>query len=673
LANVNDPANWACTNGAGVAVSDMAPDVDTIVMVDGPVNFNVPPGQVLTFRELHIGNCSLVQDADWRGLGSARSPVLGLAYLDVPRGAYIDTGFLPNERTRVVMDVTVQGSAEYWFGCWDEAYNKTAFAACNDVGNVYSGFGNDGGGKGSAVPNGRHTIDYDRGVLKVDGTEHHARDLTQVFQLVSSLYLFAQDRKGAMYQHAGQKTIRFHACRIYDDDVLVREYVPVESAGTSCLYERCTGTYVLNAGSGSFEGGPQTGDAIGVQAVVAPVNGPVDLAGHTLTIGSLSGSGTITDSVGGAEIHAYAGEGETEVNMGVRFTGEIPLIKEGAGTYIGAAAGQTYTGGTLVREGWIKNGVADGAWGPAYAQITIADGAGFDWAGKVEDYTTTPYNFLIAGSGPDGNGAMFSSVNVPGGNSWNRNCIADMELTGNTLVSCPNGDMAIIGFDYKDGGETTHFLKMNGYTLTIVSGDRFCFRCVKTEGEGTIVCQPKMDSEGCRQLSFYGGACDLSTVTLDFHDGSGFNVETSFPVGTLIDRRSAVRRAGNEWSRTVTVLDRYMPVTTNLLKNITLGDMDHTAPVLDLSALDAPFILPETDFTLAAAENAVVTLNLAGREGLIDLAQSEEPYVLRWSEEPESLSDIVLDEQTAGRHFSLKRDENGLRLIYVGGTVIMVR
>ncbi|MBQ9431648.1 MAG: hypothetical protein IJU44_08875 [Kiritimatiellae bacterium] len=672
LANINDPANWACTNGVGEEVVGQVPDVDTIVMIEGPVNFNIPFGQTLTFRELHLGNCTLLQDSDWRGLGVAQAPVLGLAYLDVPKGAYINTGFQPNEKTRIVLDVTVQGSAEYWCGCWDRDYKTGAFAVCNDVWNVYSGFGNDGGGMGSAVSNGRHVIDYDRGELKVDGELHHTRDLNQVFQVESTLYLFAQNRNGSMYQHEGQKTIRFHSCKIYDDDVLVRDYVPVDSGGTSCLYERRSGTYVMNAGSGSFEGGAQTGDAIGVQQVIAPINGPVDLAGHKLTIGNISGMGTIWDSVGGGEIHAYAGEGETTVNLGVRFAGAIPLIKEGAGTFVGGAAGQSYTGGTLVAEGWIKNGVVDGAWGPAHALITVADGAGFDWAGKVEDSTTTPYNFAIEGSGPDGKGAMFSSVNVPGGNSWNRNCIADMELTGDTLIDTPNGNMAIIGFDYKNGGETLHTLTMNGHTLTIVAGDRFCFRCVKTEGTGTIVCMPKTESEGMRQLSFYGGACDLSSVTLDIHDESGINVETPFSVGTYIDRRTAVRRSGNEHDQPITVLDRFMPVSTNLLKTIILGDETHLAPVLDLSAIDEPFILPEETYTLSAAEGALVTLNLAGREGLIELAQSNNPYILTWSAAPQGFN-VELDQQTQDRHFLLKSDDTGLRLIYVGGTVILLR
>ena len=57
---------------------------------------------------------------------------------------------------------------------------------------------------------------------------------------------------------------------------------------------------------------------------------------------------------------------------------------------------------------------------------------------------------------------------------------------------------------------------------------------------------------------------------------------------------------------------------------------------------------------------------------MIELAQSEDPYVLRWSMEPKEFP-VKLDEETAQRHFLLKKDGTGLRLTYVGGTVILLR
>ena len=49
-----------------------------------------------------------------------------------PRGAYIDTKYKPNQNSRTMMDVTVQGKMEYWFSVMEESYTKGAYALCND-------------------------------------------------------------------------------------------------------------------------------------------------------------------------------------------------------------------------------------------------------------------------------------------------------------------------------------------------------------------------------------------------------------------------------------------------------------------------------------------------------------------------------------------------------------
>ena len=125
----------------------------------------------------------------------AALPALAQDYIDVPRGSFIDTGFKPDSNTRVVMDVTVQNAFEYWFGAWDGNWNDRAFAAGNDFVNVYTGYGsgNQCGGSGARVANGRHTLDYSNGVFRVDGNVHTTR--TGTFEkLKNNLYLFAQNR-----------------------------------------------------------------------------------------------------------------------------------------------------------------------------------------------------------------------------------------------------------------------------------------------------------------------------------------------------------------------------------------------------------------------------------------------------------------------------------------------
>ena len=160
----------------------------------------------------------------------------------VPRDVYFDTGFAPNQDTRTVMDVTVQSTTEYWFGMWDNGFNDHAYAVGNDGGNVYTGYGNNGGGTVAPLSQGRKLIDFDHGKLIVDGgSPLHTRTLN-TFQNVHSIYFFAQNRIGNPTYRDGQKTIVFHSCQIYDNGALVRDYVPCRALdGTVQLFNRMDG------------------------------------------------------------------------------------------------------------------------------------------------------------------------------------------------------------------------------------------------------------------------------------------------------------------------------------------------------------------------------------------------------------------------------------------------
>lgn len=129
-------------------------------------------------------------------------------YLDAPKGAYIDTGFKPNDRTSVIADVTVTdfSQAEYWFGAWNVSYNNGAFAVCNDGvsnGQLYSGYGNSGGGSDPKLAAGRHLIHFANGVVTVDGEVHTDRSGQAAFQVNYNLYIFGQNRAGTLRTGGG--------------------------------------------------------------------------------------------------------------------------------------------------------------------------------------------------------------------------------------------------------------------------------------------------------------------------------------------------------------------------------------------------------------------------------------------------------------------------------------
>ena len=626
LANVNDPANWACTNAAGEEVAGACPDASAIVFVRGATTFNVPAGQSLSYNELKFENCSLAANCDWSGLATVNTlaPVYALQYLDAPKNAYIDTGFAPNNNTRVVFDVTVRGTLESWFGVSDDSsgnwWKTKVFGVSNDGGGVYSGFGNLGGTAGSVAANGRHTIEFDKGVFKVDGAVHTTHS-GQTFQLSRSLYLFADNRPNGVNTKDG--TVRFHSCQIYDNGTLVRDYVPVLYGGEVCLFDKVNREYARNIGSGAFAAGPSSGEKIDFyNTTLAAIDDTIDLAGHSLTLAHVAGTGTFTDTVGGGELHMNVANGETVENSTFTFTGQMKLVKDGAGTFVAAKANQTYTGGTVVSNGWAKSGAYSGAWGPAKALITVADGAGFDWAGKVDGSTTTPYSFKVAGTGPDGNGAMMTSADF-GGTFYNINSIADLELDGDATFRLHQTVLNMYGFMFNN--LNNHVLRLNGHTLTVVVWDSFPFRNVTSAGAGTIVCVPDESKEGgLRRFSFYGAPSDLSGVTLDVNDRCGLNFEDNVKVLNFIDRRTLQWNDGTKDNNgfttdkdridgMLTVIGNFKPFSTNLFNRVTLGDETHLSPVLDLSLLASPFGSAEGIPELAFATNATVTVDVGAR------------------------------------------------------------
>ncbi len=638
---ITDPLNWQCFDAEGNEIENAIPYASTTeVTITGETTFNFPEGQSVIWKSLAItGSVSLAANCDWRGLGLLH---VTNEYTDVPKGQYIDTGFKPNQDTRVVMDVTVQNAREYWFGAWNSGYNSGAYAVGNDAGGIYTGYGNQGGTDINLLADGRHTIDYNKGKLIIDGETVKTRSAND-FLVNYNLYLFAQNRTGSASIEPDQGTIRCHSCKIYANGTLVRDYVPATLGEVAGFWDNCNNYFVQSATFGkSFT---------------------IDLKGYSLALSDAISemSGEITDTVGDSELHVDIDDGDVVSNAGVTLSGFLKLVKDGAGTFVGIKNGQTYTGGTVVSNGLARSGASNAAWGQDKALITVADGASFDFNGCV-DSTSISYSFNVCGTGQDGNGAILSGDMPTDSYFWKRSQFADMELTGDTYINNNYGtaNNSILGFSYQDGN-TQHTLKMNGHTLTFMVFDRIAFCCVKTVGSGTIVVNAYSSSQKSRQASFYGGASDLSSVTLDIASNTTLNVETAFPVGSFIDRRLA----GGCNAYPITVLNKFQPMTTNLFANIQLGNSTHLSPTLDLSGLTDAFILPSSTYSLAFQDGATVKINLGERR------VPTGTKVVRWTTAPSNLSGLTFVSGDEDRRYSFDKKDDGL---YVrSGFFLLVR
>ena len=166
---------------------------------------------------------------------------------------YIDTGFKHNQNTRIVMDaqVVTQPSTHAWLiggrtsaasgakslfllsgTSWRSDYNAASARA------TVSGVG----------ITDRLSIDFNKNALKVNAFTQTWTATT--FQSNASLSLLADNENGTI---SGYISAKIFSCQIYDNDNLVRDYVPcINSDGTAGLLDMVEGVFYLNAGTGTF-------------------------------------------------------------------------------------------------------------------------------------------------------------------------------------------------------------------------------------------------------------------------------------------------------------------------------------------------------------------------------------------------------------------------------------
>lgn len=149
-----------------------------------------------------------------------------LSYIESTGTQYIDTGFIPNQDTRVVMELTnivVSGKHNYFFGARTSTTSNAYFFSYNSGGYYRSGYNTTNGTLDTSyTQSGIFTVDKDKEVTYINGVQAHSATYAS-FTSPGNLVLGAVNQKGTITYG----TIKIHSCKIYDNDILVRDYVPV--------------------------------------------------------------------------------------------------------------------------------------------------------------------------------------------------------------------------------------------------------------------------------------------------------------------------------------------------------------------------------------------------------------------------------------------------------------
>ena len=167
---------------------------------------------------------------------------------------YIDTGFKPNQDTRVVMDaqmLRVPSDSVFFFGSRHSFSSNSRGVFFNitvkKIGGDYA-TGDTRYHFSEINPTDRLWIYYNKNVLTINGYSHEWGSKT--FQSNYSLPLFALNTAGSITNYAPMK---LWSCKIYDGETLVRNFVPCKNEQDVIgLYDFVTETFFPNKGTGSF-------------------------------------------------------------------------------------------------------------------------------------------------------------------------------------------------------------------------------------------------------------------------------------------------------------------------------------------------------------------------------------------------------------------------------------
>ena len=178
-----------------------------------------------------------------------------LKYIESSGTQYIDTGFVPNQDTRLVMktEFKITGSNMFLFGArTSEKENSFAFNAYTS--NIYrSHYNTTWLDYDSSVSFSEpFTIDKNKNTTKLNGV-HTVTEQYAKFECPCNLTLFALNTKTAAQTFA---TAKLYDCKIYNNGKLIRDFIPcINSSGNIGLYDAVTKAFYKNSGTGSFIAG----------------------------------------------------------------------------------------------------------------------------------------------------------------------------------------------------------------------------------------------------------------------------------------------------------------------------------------------------------------------------------------------------------------------------------
>lgn len=177
-----------------------------------------------------------------------------LEYIQSSGTQYIDTGFKPNQDTRLSATVDFALSGTTWLYGARQSAGSNSLGLLSSSGVAYR-FDYASSMKELTIkPTGKFVINSDKNKFYIDDKLAASATYTTFISPVN-MYIFNNNNNGALGTGASAK---LYDCSIYDNGTLIRNFIPCKNAsGTVGLYDSINDVFYQNAGSGSFTAGPE--------------------------------------------------------------------------------------------------------------------------------------------------------------------------------------------------------------------------------------------------------------------------------------------------------------------------------------------------------------------------------------------------------------------------------
>ena len=660
-ADVTNPANWTCTDITGAAVLGGLPGAGSIVRIEGSVAMQIPASAPLACERLEIGDCTLTADCNWRGLDFSTCSggtidlrghklyVNGLGgavtvtdttehyeildYLNVESGAWVNTGYTPNCTDRVHAKVRLA----------DVSNNKCIYCSrtmsgskvvrtftCFAISNKFR-FDRNSSNTSSTLKLNATTdyelaVDYNTLAATINGGNAVTIGGTGTYTPGSPVVLFSAHNASPGTSVSAPFVGRFYYFRVFNaDGNIVREYLPARRStdGVIGLWETTQHTFLTNTSS---TGALTAGDNVICMTGLNP-----------------------------GELHVDVPQGVTNENYATVLSGNLRLVKEGAGTFVGGKSGQKYGGGTVVAGGTARprTGVqnkltyyeAQYFFGGEYSKLTIESGAVFDIAGhfayRVHDIV--PNGGTLANLGPDQTDENFGGIG-------NLTLTADSTLDLQCSTEFYGSPLA--AFKRPEGGR----IELGNHTLTVRIGSGKMFRLGELAWNGTI----HVTGDGYFR-TYLASTLDMPTLDLRLSDGAIIWQGMHFTVRSFAMAETTNQSVG---IYPVNVLERCQPGGDGFY-----GCVLKNGAVLDLSQCNGELqarsrYVKGCDST-TYEPNSTITIHLGERQ-----VRNKERLVA-WYEQPENVT-FVLDEESRNRtKCRIAVKEDGVYVVRKGLVIIV--